>query len=258
MVKQTQIVFGFENGQYHLIHGGLRHLTVFHQPSKIAGVGLAGHVHIHASRDRLIGCVLRVFGETVRFQVPDCKGVREHNALKAPLAAQNVGEQPMIPAGRHVVQIHVSAHKAASACLLCRMEGNQINVAHQLFRHIRGVVVPPTVSGAVAGKMLDADQDAVRSELGTLKSIDLRSSHGSAQVRILAGAFHNAAPPRVARNIHHRCKCPLDARRARILCSPVLGLFFDRGIPRRGHRQRDRKHGAVSMDYIEPKQNGNV
>src|SRR6202021_2035157 len=162
--------------------------------------------------------------ETVRFEALDRKCVREHNAFEAPLAAQNVGEEPMISAGWHIVQIHVSAHKAAGACLLCRVEGDQIDIAHQLFRHIRGVVVPPTVRGAVARKMLDAGQDAVRSDLGTLKSMYLRSSHGGAQVRILAGAFRNAAPACVARNIHHRCKGPLNACRARILSCPVLGL----------------------------------
>ncbi len=92
----------------------------------------------------------------------------------------------------------------------------------------------------------------------TLESAHLGPRHGRAQIGVFTGAFNNAAPTRIARNIHHGSEGPLDAGRTRILGRHPLGMFFDRRVPGGSHRQRDRKDGAIAVDYVKAYEQGNV
>ncbi len=208
--------------------------------------------------ESLVGGVRWIFGEAVHLQARDGKRIRNHETLEAPVFAQHVGQQPVIAARGHVVQIHIGAHEAARTRLLRRMERHQVDVVHQFFRHIGGVVVAPAVRCAVTGKVLHAGQHTARSEMRTLESEYLRARHGSAEVRIFTRAFHDPAPARVTRNIDHRRESPVDARGPRVLRRQMLRPFLHRGIPRRSHRQRDRKDRAVPVNNIESEKNGNV
>ncbi len=91
-----------------------------------------------------------------------------------------------------------------------------------------------------------------------LKSANLGTGHGRAEIGIFAGAFDDAAPARVARDVDHRSKCPADAGGASVLAGEVLRGFFDAGIPGGGHGQRDREDGAIPVDDVEGKEDGDV
>jgi hypothetical protein len=97
------------------------------------------------------------------------------------------------------------------------VERLEVNIAHQLFRHIRRVVIAPAVGCTVSGKMFYAGQHTVWSYPRTLESAHLRATHGGAEVWILTCAFHDAAPTGIAGNIDHRREGPLNAGRTRIL-----------------------------------------
>src|SRR5271169_749211 len=157
----------------------------------------------------------------------------------------------MIASRWDVVEIHIGRHKVAGARLCCSAERRQVYVAEQLLRNIGRVVVATTVCCSVTCEVLNADDDGVGAELLALKSSDLCTGHGGAEVRVLARAFNNATPASITRDIDHRRERPLNASRARVLTSETLCLFFDAGVPRRSHRERNRECSPKSVDHIE-------
>jgi hypothetical protein len=64
-----------------------------------------------------------------RLRTATSKSVRKHDALEAPVLAQHVGQEPMVSACGHVVQVHVRAHKATCSCLSRCMKGLQVNIS---------------------------------------------------------------------------------------------------------------------------------
>ena len=167
-------------------------------------------------------------------------------------------QQPPVAARGDIVQVHVRAHQAAHALLHRRMERDQVHVPQQYLGNIGRVVVAAAVGRAVAGKVFGAGQQTRGTEFCSLESANLRPRHGRAQIGIFTRTFYNAAPARIASNVHHGSESPLDAGRARIFRSHPLGLFLYRGIPRGSHRQRHRKDSPVAVDYVEADQQGNV
>src|SRR5580658_973873 len=164
----------------------------------------------------------------------------------------------MISSCRDFIQIHVRAHEASRACLFCRMEGYKIDVLHELLGHIDRVVVSTAIGGAVAGKMLYANHDTVGTELCALKSANLCAGHRGTEVGILAGPLNDPAPASIACDVDHGSKGPLNSGGTGVLRGYMLGLLFNRGIPGRCHRERNREDGAISMNHIESEDDGDV
>ena len=99
------------------------------------------------------------------------------------------------------------------------------------FGDVGAVVVASSFGRAVPGVVLDAGQNALGTDGFALKSAHLRSRHGRTQIRIFARAFHDASPARIARNIDHRSKGPLNAGGPGIQRSLMLCCLFHRRIP---------------------------
>ena len=221
-------------------------------------VGQARHVHVDTSGERLIGRVFTVFGIVMSHKAADSKCIGENKALETPVLAQNISQQPMIAAGGDLVEVHVCAHEAACTCLLGCVEGHQIDVLQQFFRHIHRVIIATAFGCAIASKVLYADHRPIGVEMVPLEALDLGSRHGCTQVWVFSGAFDDASPAGVAGDVNHRSEHKLKSGRARILRSEMLRLLLDRWVPRRCHRERNRKDCAVPMDDIKPEDNGNV
>src|SRR5580658_178421 len=138
------------------------------------------------------------------------------------------------------------------------MERDQIDILHQLFRHVDRIVVTASIRSTIAGKMLYADHDTVWAEPRALESANLSARHRGTEKGIFSSSLHDPAPASVACKIDHGRESPLNARRTRIFGSYLLRLLFNRGIPRGSHGERNWKDRAVSMNDIEPEDNRNV
>src|ERR1700721_3714562 len=98
------------------------------------------------------------------------------------------------------------------------MKGGKIDVPKLLVRNARRVVVAPPFGSAIAGKVLHACEDMVRTpDSIPLEPANLRLGHTRTEVRIFAGALHDSAPSRISCNIHHRRKGPIHPARTALL-----------------------------------------
>ena len=188
----------------------------------------------------------------MRHQIAHGKCVAHHKALELPCVAQHSSQQKAVARRRHAVQIHVGAHHRRRARLHRRMERRQIHIPQLLVRDIRGIVIAPSVGRAVTGEVLHRCQHMPRfARERPLKSLDLCLRHRRSQKRVFAGAFHNAAPAWIARNIHHRRKTPAHARRTRLARRHGLRPLHHGRVPGCRHRQRNREHRLESVNYIQ-------
>ncbi len=228
------------------------------QTSQILRVSQAGHIHVEAGGHCPVGGIFGILGKAVSLQRADCPGIGDNEALKSPILAQNIGKEPMVSGGGHIVEVHVGAHEAAGAGLFCCVEGNEVDILHQNFGNVDRVIVAAAFSCAVAGEVLDAHEDAVGAERLTLKSTDLCAGHRRAQVRIFAGALHDASPTRISCNVDHWGEGPADAGGTGVFAGQVLRGFFYPRIPGCSHRQGNGEDGSISVDDVECKEDGDV
>ena len=139
------------------------------------------------------------------------------------------------------------------------MEGWKVDVPELFVGEVGLFVVATADRPAVAGKVLDAGQDAgFICQAGALEAMNLRFRHAGAEVRVLAGTLKNASPARVARNIDHGCEGPLDALRAGLAGSHRLSLFSGCGIPACGQRKGHGVHRAEAVNDVKAKEERNV
>src|SRR5258708_39972546 len=95
-----------------------------------------------------------------------------------------------------------------------------------------GVVVASSIRCTIARKVLDTGENVVRAPYGIpLKAAHLCLGHARPEKRIFAGAFHNASPARVASDIDHRGKGPVDADGTGLSRGHGLNLLCKGGIP---------------------------
>src|SRR5207249_4468204 len=104
-----------------------------------------------------------------------------------------------------------------------------------------------------------ASDDPVRGAVvSALESAHTRARQQRSEIRILARAFRDSAPARVARNINHRRESPVNAGRPRFRCGYARGAFYCRRVPTRGFTKRYWKDGAITVNDIEAKDEWNL
>ena len=91
-----------------------------------------------------------------------------------------------------------------------------------------------------------------------LESLDLGLGHAGAEEGIFAGAFHDAAPARVAGDVDHGSEGPLDAGGAGFASGHRLRLFGGGRIPTGGEGDRDGIDGAEAVDDVVAEEERNV
>ncbi len=100
--------------------------------------------------------------------------------------------------------------------------------------------------------MLGAGDDAVgRAIVRALKPTDSRARQSRAEVRVFAGAFDDAAPTRVARDVEHRGESPVDSGGPRLGGGDGGGALDARGVPTARLGERDGEDGAVAVNHVE-------
>jgi len=79
-----------------------------------------------------------------------------------------------------------------------------------------------------------------------------RCGDDRAEIGILACPLQGATPARIAGDVDHRRKGPVDAGSRSLPPTPIGGLLDQLGIPARGLAERKRKIGREAMDRVEP------
>src|SRR5258705_13200549 len=82
----------------------------------------------------------------------------------------------------------------------------------------------------------------------TLKSAHLCFGYRRTQIGIFTGAFNDAPPARVARNIYHRRNRPVDADRPRLTSRNRLRALDHLRIPRSSHSNWHRENSVETVD----------
>src|SRR5688572_12456843 len=90
-----------------------------------------------------------------------------------------------------------------------------------------------------------------------LESTNTRARERCAQKRILAGAFRDSSPTRIACDVDHRREGPTQARGVRFFRGDTTGSFGERRVPRRSLCEWNGKDGAIPVNRVEPEQQRN-
>ena len=158
--------------------------------------------------------------------------IGHHEAPKAPVAAQDVGQQAPVRAAGHALPAVVGRHHGPRAGVKAGFERRQDRFAHGALARF-GIVGIAAAEAVVVGKMLRCGNHAV-----FCKAAAHGSAHVACQPDVFAEGFHRAAPAAVARQVDHRRKHLPHADRGALLANGVRHAFRKRGIERR--RQTDR------------------
>ena len=161
----------------------------------------------------------------------DGLGIADHIAVKAVFAAQKVREEPAGRGDRLAVPVVVAAHHAhwtGSANYPCeREEEYLVKLARSDVRIGAAVAVAAALRDRIHRIVLQRRGDALR--------LDARG-HFRAQlaykIRILAVAFKNAPPARIARDIENRRIDVRVANQLRLHADDFTRLPDKRAIPR--------------------------
>ena len=138
-------------------------------------------------------------------------------------------------------------------------EWRQINLVHGPGGHIHGAVIAPGRDHPISGEMLGGGGNGGRpAKARPLKPADFCFAEAGTKPGVFAGAFHHAAPARIARHIEHRRKSERYPGR----------FCLDGGCPRRclpkvwvhrgGFRKRHRKDNLVAVQHVQREQERNA
>ena len=112
----------------------------------------------------------------------------------------------------HAIDVVEGVHKCRSTCIERGLERRQIGFPQSAVAHFHGIVIAATDGCTIRRKMFRARHDGIEvAKFLALETFDAGVSNSRTQIRVFAGAFHDAAPTRIARNVHHRGKRPMDA-----------------------------------------------
>ena len=154
-----------------------------------------------------------------------------------------------LPDAGYSVQIHVGGHHIARAGVDRSFERWKVCVPEFGVGQVDLVVVAPTERGAVTGEVLGPGNDAFRrAHLTALEATNLGDGHGSAEVRIFAGALDDPTPPWITSNVDHRRERPVNADGARFAGGDRLAPFDGVGIPGGRHRNRHRQESCGARE----------
>src|SRR5262249_55416004 len=108
-----------------------------------------------------------------------------------------------------------------------------------------------TEGGAVARKVLGSGKDvAGTSHKRTLEAAHLGRRHRSPQVGVLTGAFNNAPPAGITRDVDHGCESPVDSNCPCLRGRHTPDLLDPGRIPRGSHSQGNRENSVKSVDHV--------
>ena len=245
-LEQVEAELDAQHAPDRLVDGCLRHAPGPHLVGEMKVVEPAGEVHVDAGEEGLAGGLGAVGRDAVGDELVDRRPVRHHEAGKAPLIAQDAGEEPRVRRRRHAVQRVEGAHDGVGSGLDRGTERRQEDIAELGRRDVGRVVVAPAGGGAVAGEMLDPGR-----EPAGVQPLDARRREHAGEIRVLAGALDDAAPARIARDVGHRRVGPLHADIGGLAGRRFRRHPGERRVEGRGLGERHREDGAEAVQHVE-------
>ncbi len=218
MVEKTQREFDAQNSPSGFVDDALRNFSGAYLRRDCGAKEIAFHVHVHA---RLKGLARHGWpvADGVVLQLTDSAPIRNHKAVKAPLSAQDLGEDERVGGGRNAVDGIERTHDGSHSRLYRSVVRREVDLAQRLLAHVGCVVIAPCDGGAVRGEVLDACRDRIElRKIALLIALDPSTRHHGAKVWIFAVGLHDAAPARIAGDIDHGREDPID----------TVGARFDR------------------------------
>ena len=223
LVRQTRI---FEQAQAELECEDAGHGFVDQRLIQQAGLhGLdgtfvelrRGHDQVVAGLDRIRGGV-HVVGLDLLLPhgTADVVPVGDQRALVVPVAAQLVGQQPLVEGDRHAVDGFVSEHERAATLLRHAFERRQEPRFQLAVGQVRFGSVAAALRFGIAGEMLGAGQNRILGERlasfgAALIALDDGGGHLADKIRILAERLVHTAPTGVAGDAQHGGERPMHA-----------------------------------------------
>ena len=185
-------------------------------------------------------------------QTLDAEQVADHGAIEAPLAAQNISQQPLVDRAGHAVDCVVSGHERLGFAFdNAGFEMRQPVFHEQPFGRI-GREAVTALFLVVDGKVLERRGHLQILGVVALQSLHIGHADAAGQIRVFAKAFLNAAPARIAADVDdgRPVDQPVLAARpggAKVVQGPAFvsdgigDVVNERRIPGGGHGDRHRK-----------------
>ena len=201
---------------------GLAHRTLGYAPARDEARQLRAekardHVNVRTCEKALRGRVSSVCRGAVVARLGHGVPIGHDEPVEAPPLAQHAREQRAVRAGGQAIDRVKGRHHARTARERRGVEGREVHVLERRARDLGRVVVAPALRRRVTRKVLGARRDRVgRGEVGRLEAMHGRHAERAGEVRALAVALCDAAPPRVATHVEHRRERPANPVRARL------------------------------------------
>ena len=146
----------------------------------------------------------------------DVVPVGDQRALVVPVAAQLVGQQPLVEGDRHAVDGFVAEHERAATLLRHAFERRQEPRFQLAVGQVRFGSVAAALRFGIAGEMLGAGQNRILGERlasfgAALIALDDGGGHLADKIRILAERLVHTAPTGVAGDAQHGGERPMHA-----------------------------------------------
>jgi len=142
---------------------------------------------------------------------------------------------------------------------IAALNGRQVEVPEPLHGHVGRVVFTPALGLAVRREVLRARDDLVRrTVVGSLGGLHARGRQHRPEIRILARALGDPAPPWLVRDVDHRAVDLLDPGRRRLARGDPVVRLRDVGIEATRLAERDREDRPEAVDGVECEQERDV
>ena len=156
-----------------------------------------------------------------------CAPVGYDHAVKAPVPAQNLGQQPGIIAGMYIVDARIAAHDGFGLCGLDdRFKRGQVQLAHRAFVNL-AVAVEALVLLIVGGKVLETCACTA-----LLRTLHPCRAHGARNVGVLGEILEIAPAQRVALDVDAGAKHDVNTVGKSLLADGFALGLQQLGIPR--------------------------
>ena len=174
------------------------------------------------------------------------KIVGDHNAVKAPLVPQNVGEQLFGSSAGHAIQLVVGVHHRLQVGFFNgRFKRQQKYLTQFTRRNMRRSPVHTALGQAVAHKMLGSRHNPFL-PIFPLQATHKMHAHLRHQVRVLAKRFFHPPPARIARHVQHRRKPLMRSHRAHLCAHHVGHRLYQFWLPGAGDANNLRETSGIA------------
>ena len=258
MLEQAQHHLYAEDVPDSLVDGLLPHGAFLHQFLQVGQETIGHHVHVHAGLDGFLGHVFAVLAKTVGDHLAHGVPVGDHQAVEAPLTAEDVLHHEGVAGGRHAVVVVEGGHEGERTGFYRGLERRQVHVPELALGKVGAVVVTAAFGCTVTHKVLDAGRHGRGVRQVALVAAHHGFAHAGVQVGVFAAAFRYPAPTGVAGNVQHGREGPADALRRGLDGRNAGALLHQFRVKGGCQTQRNGEQGVETMNHVPAHQQRNA